>query len=90
MSGAPGTGGAALPDKKYSVILADPPWDYKQKGGPKGKRGMAAAHYNTMTTEEICALPVKNMCGGGVRCLLSMGDVPEHRGGAARHGGLGV
>lgn len=71
MSGAPGTGGTALPDKKYSVILADPPWDYKQKGGPKGKRGMAAAHYSTMTTEEICALPVKNMCGGGYAvCFL--------------------
>ena len=90
MSGAPGTGGAALPDKKYSVILADPPWDYKQKGGPKGKRGMAAAPSHPRTTEEICALPEKICAGGGVRCLLSVGDVPEHRGGAARHGGLGV
>ena len=59
MSGAPGTGGTALPDKKYSVILADPPWDYKQKGGPKGKRGMAAAHYNTMD-RAVC----KRTCAG--------------------------
>ena len=47
-----------LPDKKYSVIYADPPWSYRQHGtGPKS-RGNAAQHYHTMTTEDICALPM--------------------------------
>ena len=56
-----------LPDKKYAVIYADPPWSYRQCGtGPKS-RGNAAQHYNTMTTDDICALPVKNLAGGG-RC----------------------
>jgi len=54
-----------FPDKQYSIIYEDPPWSYQQKGGPKGKRGVAAAHYDTMTTEETCALPVQNLCGGG-------------------------
>ena len=48
-------------DKKYDVIYADPPWDYKQHGGQENGRGMAKAHYDTMKTEEICNLPVRNM-----------------------------
>lgn len=80
----------ALPSKTYNIIYADPPWSYRQNGGPKGKRGAASAHYDTMTTEEICNLPVKNICGGGVCCMPPLGDIPEYRGGAARHGGLGL
>lgn len=58
-----------LPDKKYAVIYADPPWSYRQCGtGPKS-RGNAAQHYNTMTTDDICALPVKNLAGGSV-CFM--------------------
>lgn len=54
-----------LPDKKYDVIYADPPWSYRQHGtGPKS-RGNAAKHYNTMTVEDICALPVRQLAGGG-------------------------
>ena len=61
-----------LPDKKYTVIYADPPWSYRQHGtGPKS-RGNAAQHYHTMTVEDICALPVRQLAGGGkkrdVRC----------------------
>lgn len=58
-----------LPDKKYAVIYADPPWSYRQCGtGPKS-RGNAAQHYNTMTTDDICAMPVKNLAGGSV-CFM--------------------
>ena len=42
--------------KRYGVILADPPWQYRNKGN-----GAAQNHYPTMTVEEICALPVPNM-----------------------------
>lgn len=59
-----------LPDKKYTAIYADPPWSYRQCGtGPKS-RGNAAQHYNTMTTDDICALPVKNLAGGGSVCFM--------------------
>ena len=54
-----------LPDKKYSVIYADPPWAYQQAGTTKRSRGTAAKHYPTMATAEICALPVREICGGG-------------------------
>ena len=54
-----------LPDKEYSVIYADPPWEYRQHGTTAKSRGNAAKHYQTMTTEDICKLPVKKICGGG-------------------------
>jgi N6-adenosine-specific RNA methylase IME4 len=44
--------------KKYSVILADPPWNYHNKSLNKGG---AERHYSTMKTEEIAALPVGAM-----------------------------
>ncbi len=61
-----------FPDKKYDVIYADPPWEYKQSGGKNGSRGMAKAHYNTMATEDICNLPVQKIAGGGL--LSSFGQ----------------
>lgn len=56
---------------KYEVIYADPPWSYKQNGGPKGKRGVASAHYSCMELDELSALPVKELaaCSG---CALFM------------------
>jgi N6-adenosine-specific RNA methylase IME4 len=38
-------------NKKFKVILADPPWDVSQKG-----RYGASRHYDTMTIQEICAM----------------------------------
>lgn len=50
-----------LPDKKYAVIYADPPWTYQQHGTSHKSRGNAAQHYKTMTMDEICRLPVQNI-----------------------------
>ena len=59
-----------VPSKKYSVIYADPPWSYRQHGtGPKSQ-GNAAQHYHTMTTDDICALPVHQLAGGGTACFM--------------------
>lgn len=41
-------------NKKYSVIYADPPWSYQDKGC----RGNASDQYQTMSIEDICSLPV--------------------------------
>ena len=43
-----------LPDKKYSIIYADPPWSYHNRG----TRADASKHYGTMTVEEIQKLGV--------------------------------
>jgi N6-adenosine-specific RNA methylase IME4 len=42
---------------RFACIYADPPWQY----GNKGTRAAAADHYDTMTVDEICALPVREM-----------------------------
>ena len=78
-----------LPDKKYSVIYADPPWAYQQAGTTKRSRGTGEKHYPTMATAEICALPVREICGGGV-CLLHVGNISEYHGGPKGHEGMGL
>lgn len=49
-------------DKKYKVIYADPAWEYRQNGSKTKARGMAKQHYKTMPTEEICKIPVREIC----------------------------
>lgn len=54
-----------LPNQKYQVILADPPWSYRgqvQHGGQdKPFTSSAASYYNTMSIDELCKLPVKEL-----------------------------
>ena len=61
-----------FPDKQYTVIYADPPWSYTQGGKTKSSHGVAKQHYQTMTTAEICAMPIKSLCaaGGGTACFM--------------------
>lgn len=59
--------------KKYSVIYADPPWEFKSvKTGGSMKSG-AAAKYQTMTLEQLKALDVASLCADD--CLLVMWHV---------------
>ena len=48
---------AALAGQKFGCIYADPPWKY----GNQSTRGATDLHYQTMTLEEIAALPVANL-----------------------------
>jgi N6-adenosine-specific RNA methylase IME4 len=48
--------GHALPDGKYSVIYADPPWQYDFS---KSDSREIENQYPTMPIEDICALPVR-------------------------------
>lgn len=48
------------PRKKYGVIYADPPWRFRNFSR-KGEGRNAVAHYDCMTLEEICALPVADL-----------------------------
>ena len=60
-----------LPDRRYSVIYADPPWAYGQGGKGKSSRGIARQHYDTMTTAEICAMPIPSICAeDGAACFM--------------------
>ena len=44
-----------FPNKKYSIIYADPPWQYKRNGNHS-----AESKYNVMSLEDIKNLPVTN------------------------------
>lgn len=50
----PGPGG----EKLYSVLLADPPWQYEPWDRDTGMDRSAENHYSCMTTEAICGLEV--------------------------------
>jgi site-specific DNA-methyltransferase (adenine-specific) len=45
--------------KKYQIIYADPPWGHNDKMASHSFSQLN--HYNTMTTKEICELPIKEL-----------------------------
>lgn len=59
--------------EKYRLILADPPWTYRDKCND-GERG-ASHKYDTMTVADICRLPVWDLADPD-SCLLAMWWVP--------------
>ena len=55
-----------LPNKRYKVIYADPPWEYDDKRNNAGKNnptgaGGAIKHYPLMSIKDICNLPIKDL-----------------------------
>lgn len=56
-------------DKKYSIIYADPPWSYKTYSA-KGKGRSAEAHYNTMSINDICKLPINKIANDDCALLM--------------------
>ena len=44
-------------DVPYGVIVADPPWSYRNKG----TAGSAASQYSEMSVDEICSMPVSKL-----------------------------
>ena len=45
-------------DRKYPVLLADPPWHFEVYNEDSGVERAAANHYPTLRTEEICKLEI--------------------------------
>lgn len=53
----------SLPDAKYRVLYADPPWSYNDKADEGSvQAGGAARHYPSMSIPDLCALPVPSLC----------------------------
>lgn len=57
----------------YDVILADPPWSFKVWNKDTGNGRSAEAHYSTMSLDDICALPIKELASPN--CALFMWSV---------------
>lgn len=55
-----------LPDKKYGIIYADPPWSYNNRG----TRAAASKHYDTMTIDEIKGMGV-GVAGGVLQTMTA-------------------
>ena len=49
-----------LPDKKYGVIYADPPWLFRTRSD-KGKEKSPEKHYSCMSLNDICKMNVKDI-----------------------------
>ena len=69
-----------FPQKEYSIIYADPPWRYSDRGC----NGNAADHYADMSFSDMCRLPV-NGHGGGITCckrlcFVHVGHIPHDAG----------
>ena len=58
-----------FPNKKYNIIYADPAWKF-QTYSEKGKKKNAENHYVCMNIDDICELPIKNICENN--CILFM------------------
>lgn len=43
--------------KTYSIIYADPPWKYERNA----VQGAAEKHYSTLSVDQLCALPIKEL-----------------------------
>lgn len=49
-------------NKKYNIVYADPPWEYKESGsGIRGCAGLDKRYKGVMTIEEIKALPIQDI-----------------------------
>ena len=61
-----------LPDKKYDIIYADPPWKYNNNLIHRNGEWVNNAdnHYPTLTTKDLMSLPVKDIASPD--CLLFM------------------
>ena len=57
----------ALPDAKFGVILADPPWSFSTYS-ENGMDRSADNHYPTQTTDDVCALDVPGIAAND--CVL--------------------
>lgn len=48
--------------KRFSTILADPPWQFQNRTGKMAPEHRRLSRYDTMTLPEIAALPVAKVC----------------------------
>ncbi|RMC33742.1 MT-A70 family methyltransferase [Paracoccus alkanivorans] len=58
-----------LPIGPFDVILADPPWRFASNSDAKPGRN-ARRHYDCMSLDEICALPVKDSAAKNALLLM--------------------
>ena len=61
---------AFLGGKRFSTVMADPPWRFTNRTGKVAPEHKRLARYPTMTLEDICALPVAEHLEDRAHCYL--------------------
>ena len=65
-------------NKKYRIIVADPPWQYGSKSAVNNSNGSEikklSEHYKSMSTDDIKSLPIKNILLEDACCFLWVTD----------------
>ena len=56
-----------FPNKKYNIIYSDPAWYFKTYSD-KGEKRSAIQHYNCMSIDDICNLPLRDISADD--CIL--------------------
>lgn len=51
-----------IEDRKFSTVLADPPWQFQNKTGKVAPEHKRLARYSTLTLQEIMDIPVQLAC----------------------------
>ncbi|MCY3625530.1 MAG: S-adenosylmethionine-binding protein [Candidatus Dadabacteria bacterium] len=59
-----------LNGRKFGTVLADPPWRFHNRTGKVAPEHRRLSRYDTMTFEEIAALPVKDHVADISHCYL--------------------
>lgn len=52
---------ALASDKRFSTVLADPPWRFKNRTGKMAPEHRRLSRYETMDLDGICSLPVESL-----------------------------
>ena len=61
---------ASARGKKFSTILADPPWQFQNRTGKVAPEHKRLNRYGTMTLPEICDLPVQDIAADRAHLYL--------------------
>jgi hypothetical protein len=69
----------ALPDRRYGVVVADPPWRWEPYSRETGMDRTADNHYSTSGVEAIAALPVSNIAADDCVLFLCPPRLDLHR-----------
>lgn len=69
-----------LPAGPFGTILADPPWRFSNRTGKVAPEHRRLSRYDTMTLEEICALPVGDAAADQSHLYLWVPNALLHEG----------
>lgn len=54
----------------FGTVLADPPWRFQNRTGKVAPEHRRLSRYDTMTTDDICAMPVADVMAAQSHCYL--------------------